>query len=138
MRIPRSSLPVVALSSALALAVPASAAAPGLWANKRMTVLVEVSSNGKRVTELDLSCSKNKDVDRQFAKGKGPRIKGGAFSSSGRARVITGGVPKGHATLTVTGRFVSKKKLTGTASAKSCATRDFTAKPTPQQAIPFE
>jgi hypothetical protein len=128
----------VAASLLLAVTGVALAATPGLWANKRDTVLVEVSSNGKRIVELDLTCSKHRSLSRQFASGKGPRISGGRFTFSGRARVIKGGAPSGHRTLTVSGHFVSGKKLTGTASSTGCASRDFTAKPKPPQAIPFE
>jgi hypothetical protein len=131
-------LPAIALSIMLVFAAVAAAATPGLWENKPKTALVEVGSSGKRVTELDLTCSKRRSVNRQFAKGKGPRISGGSFSFQGRARVIKGGVPIGHMTLTMSGRFVTSKKLIGHAAANGCASIDFTAKPTPQVAIPFD
>jgi hypothetical protein len=124
-------LPLAATS--LVAAATATAATPGLWQNRSGSVIVEVTSNGKRVASITLDCNKNKGVDHQFAKGKGPRIRTGSFSFSGRGRIVKGGVPAGHTPISIQASFVTSKKLTGTISAKKCRTVDFSAKPTPQQ-----
>jgi hypothetical protein len=124
-------LPLAATS--LVAAATATAATPGLWENKSGSVIVEVSSNGKRVASITLDCNKNKGVDHIFAKGKGPKIRNGSFSFSGRGRVVKGGLPTGHVPISIQASFVTKKKLTGTISAKNCRTVQFSAKPTPRQ-----
>ena len=131
MRARRWILPLAATS--LVVAATATAATPGLWENRSGSVIVEVSSSGKRIASITLNCNKNKGVDHIFAKGKGPKISHHSFSFSGRGRVVKGGVPSGHVPISIDASFVTSKKLTGTISAKKCRTVDFNAKPTPRQ-----
>jgi hypothetical protein len=131
---PRRWIPLLAAASLVAAAT-ATAATPGLWENKSGSVVVEVTSSGKRIASITLDCNRNKSVDHIFRKGTGPRIRGHSFSFSGRGRVVKGGVPAGHLPISIQASFVSSKKLTGTISAKKCRTVNFSAKPTPRQGL---